>query len=1336
LKMSDNIDLGFLDSLIQELCKRLDLFETADSRNFFKLIFTNVPRNIIQALKKRNCRSFLMLKETFCLMLDEADEPHFLGAPRASNNIFDVEDALALIFHASSIPREKLASRGDLGLSSHAVDQVQKLLGTNEDSIFFCHNVNEKPTFECYDILGALKEARRQSFSALQDFRIYETDGGILKAAFKLRNGTYVDCIYDFCLFWSDENRLVDCTKLLLAQAGFPLVDTLVAFMNNGDRLAAGIQRYTKTPNLIIVDPHRPDSWEGQEIDGNFILVLDAVYPGDHNGGYIKDFIDRLGAINSDANIKQILALCDFRRETFRPSYSRRPLQGTSDSLLAGKEVVSVPLPEELLIPRSITPDADLNIVQNFQTYILSKPSQSSADRGRRDDADLSWKSHQYSPIELSTEFWQNVSAVGVIDSKRTGREDRNVLFYENNERLIQNSRMRRIVTEFVADYIKNVLDLKVDVILHPTHPVGSFLAQLVSKQLNNTPLVLPLTQRKYGGQIELTSDDYDFFQKRIDEVRSERSRSSLTSLIVDDSVLSGNSLFTMLGVAARLGLSTNGVLVLLSRLSPEISNTLSLLSVNFAYLYRLHMPILTNNQSPDTKLRELNEKILRTSNSYFGQLWGNILKNVLDEEKNGSHFRPSGEEINQDLPPRVAPEYLNNIRAEHIDTHILRQVIQNLLLHPDPHILTFYTRVGISYNFLEQLVHEEDFWDLLMGLFEAAEAPKHRSQSVLLVRKILYILAFSKHIFPFTVYRRFQEICCVFIKRCFDEGLWVELKDFVTDCIMWLGVAGSEKITEAGKVILLSTLGYSFGNFSISKGTGDLPYEGSLRDVTPEQRKAAMEILGAYARSLHVYLSQKGQNILDNNSANDLVEAIIKRYPSIEGNLVLIDMLEPIMALSSQLREKTGIETWETEEEFIKPLSPTSHEPGLINYLKDAPGYTCTLKTVLRICKADTVLLYVKNRSDKEYFLRVFDTRQNKRADDDLKAEHLRQSYLHEDIKERMDEDLFFSSSRPDHTQAINYFSKSSRHLWCMGAPVNVRGSEMSYYVILGYWQRGPKHVLQSTAYYYWLKCEALLRDILPQIHSKYVESATEWNAHIQSIRPFHPIASNDKGRTEMVNARREVVSLSMTKIDIGDLLRRAVRMSSEPVYKLEAIRDQIVQVCKNLRVFVKSILDNKRNTDLAQNSLLNRRNLPIHGPQMNALTASQQTTFCALHIAVLEFIAYESLFNAIAYHDKDISVRISFDDEPDSFPHIITPVDLIGITLTVTNDIHPKAVSDSLPVKPIGRVACETAASAVNGSFSADYNDDKTRWVATLVLPAYRVPDELRRQLHELLG
>lgn len=1335
LKMSDNIDVGFLDSLIQELCKRLDLFEAADSRNFFKLIFTNVPRNIIQALRKRNCRSFLMLKETFCLMFDEADEPHFLGAPRASNNIFDVEDALALIFHAGSVPREMLASRGDLGLSSRAVDQVQKLMGTNEDSIFFYRDAKEKPTFECYNILGALKEARRQSFSALQDFRIYETDDGSLKAAFKLRNGTYVDCIYDFCLFWSDENRLVDCTKLLLAQAGFPLVDTIVAFMNNGDRLAAAIQRYTKTPNLIIIDPHRPESWVGQEIDGDFILVLDAVYPGDDNSGYVKDFIDHLSAINSDANIKQILALCDFRRETFPLPYAQHPLHGTSVPLLAGKEVISVPLPEELLLPCPISPGTDLNIVQNFQTYILSKPSQPSADGDYRDGADLSWKSHQYSPIELSTEFWQNVSALGVIDSKRTGREDRNVLFYENNERLIQNSRMRRIVTEFVADYIKNVLDLKVDVILHPTHPVGSFLAQLVSKQLNNTPLVLPLTQRKYGGQIELTSDDYEFFQKRIDEIRVERGRSSLRSLIVDDSVLTGNSLFTMLGVAARLGLSTNGVLVLLSRLSPEISNTLSLLSVNFAYLYRLHMPILTNNESPDTKLRELNEKILRSSNSYFGQLWGKVLKDELDEEKNGSHFRPSGEEINQDLPPRVAPEYLKNIHAERIDTHILRQVIQNLLLHPDPYILTFYTRVGITYNFLEQLVHEDDFWNLLISLFEAAEAPKAKSQSALLVRKILYILAFSKHIFPFTVYRKFQETCCVFITRCFDEGLWVELKDFVTDCIMWLGVTGSEKITDAGKTILLSTLGYSFSNFSMPKDSGELPYDDAPRDVTSEQRKAAMEILGAYAWSLHVYLSQKGENILDNNSANDLVDTIIKRRPSIEGNLVLIDMLEPVMALSSQLRVKTGIETWETEEEFIKILSSTSAEPGLIDYLKDAPGYTCTLKTVLRICKADTVLLYVKNRSDKEYFLRVFDTRQNKRADDDLKAEHLRQSYLHEDIKERMDQDLFFSSSRPDHTQAINYFSKSSRHLWCMGAPVNIRGSEMSYYVILGYWQRGPKHILQSTAYYYWLKCEALLRDILPKIHSKYVESATEWNAHIQSIRPFHPIASNDKGRTEMVNARREVVSLAMTKIDIGDLLRRAVRMSSEPVYKLEAIRDQIVRVCKDLRVYVKSVLDNERNADLAQKSLLNKKNIPIHGPQMDALTVRQQSTFCALHITVLEFIAYESLFNAIAYHDKDISVRISFDDEPDSFNHISTPVDLIGITLMITNDLHREAISGSMPVKPIGRAACETAASAVNGKFSADYNEDRTRWVTTLVLPAYRVPDNLRRQLHELL-
>ncbi len=192
---------------------------------------------------------------------------------------------------------------------------------------------------------------------------------------------------------------------------------------------------------------------------------------------------------------------------------------------------------------------------------------------------------------------------------------------------------------------------------------------------------------------------------------------------------------------------------------------------------------------------------------------------------------------------------------------------------------------------------------------------------------------------------------------------------------------------------------------------------------------------------------------------------------------------------------------------------------------------------------------------------------------------------------------------------------------------------------------------------------------------------------------------------------------------------------MSSEPVYKLDAIRDQIGKVCKDLRIFIKSTVDEARNSELFRKSYFNRDEIPIGSPNMEALTSRQRRTFCSLPIAVLEFIVFESLFNAIAYHEREINIQLEFEPPDLEFADLPTKVDVIGIRISVTNDIHPHAVSADKPLKPIGLTACKTAASAVNGEFNSSYNEEIGRWVATLDLPAYRVPETLGRHLHELL-
>ena len=513
LKLSDNIDVDYLDSLIQELGKRIE-DNSGDSCQdvFARIIFTNVPRNIIRELQTRNCSSFLMLKDVFCVFMDEADQVHFLGLPRASSAFFDLAEALSLIYFAGRIKASKIKVKPETLL--HLTH-----LANSRRNFVECSHDKDELEFTFAPLSHALMDSRSRYLIELEEYRWPEKQSGAQekpKGVFKLRNGKYVDCFYDFCLYWCAEDRLLDCTKLLLGHAGVPLVDTLLAFMHNGDRLAFAIQRFTRIANLIVVDPHNHETWKNLEIEGQCVLVVDALYPGDDSEGYVKEFVSSLHDKQKIASVEQIWALFDFRRSYDAPLPGPIVEGERISQPLHNVEVVSLKIPKELDIPSLIeNPESCQSIVQKAASLNLSNHSGPETE-----PPDSPTMTYEFSPVELSTEFWQNVAALRIVESVRSGRESRSILFYENNERLIQNQRMRRTVVDFVADFVRNVIAQKADVILHPAHPIGAYLAQQVSCHLPQQPIVLPLRQPVYGGQIELTSDDYQYFRTLIKKRR------------------------------------------------------------------------------------------------------------------------------------------------------------------------------------------------------------------------------------------------------------------------------------------------------------------------------------------------------------------------------------------------------------------------------------------------------------------------------------------------------------------------------------------------------------------------------------------------------------------------------------------------------------------------------------------------------------------------------------------------------------------------------------------------------------------------------------------------
>ena len=1318
LKLSHSINVDFFDGLLQELSKRIDQVETRSSKNFFNLIFLNVPRNVVNSLKKRNCRSFLALKNTFCLLFDEADEPQFLGVPRTSRNLFDVEDALKLIYFKGAATENELTSL--LLMSESALSRLKQLLTENPNSLFFVGVEHGSTLYRCRDLL---REIRRSRLAGQEGLSRSIIPGGP-STIHRLRNGEYVDRVVNFGDYWSRSDSMIDVAKLLISDTGCPVADTILCFMDNGDRIASVLQRITEIANLLILDPREIGRWRDLSSLGRCVLVVDALYPGDDELGYVKECVE---AIGPDSSIERIYAFYDFMPPDERPGSDPMESQVGESNKFLGIPIYSVPIPEGFPVPRRVLPSLDVSIVLDRHDTSTSRPDPA-ADQTFAGATVLTsenllppWRAYQFSPIEMSTEFWQNVSELGIIDTGQQGREKRNVLFYEHNEKFIQTPRMMNYATEFISEFVRNVLNSNVDVIVHPAHTIGSYLAEKVTEQLSSRPLILPLAQNEYGGAISITAKDYDEFRARI--VEHERARGKAFScLVLDDSVLSGNSIFTMIGIVSKLGLKVTGVLTLLNRLTPEISGAIAEISIPFGYLYRLHMPILSPPHRPDERLHTLNDEVIRDSTSYFAQLWGKKLAAEV------SHFRALQDGVVLGAPPSVDDGCMDSIEGRFIDTHKLRHIIISLILHKDCRIIDFQTRVAIAYNFLDRLVLEDAFWELMGKLFEPNADPLPNSQNVRFIQKMMYILAFSRHVQKDPVRGLFSEKCKWFVSECFHADRWVQQKDLIAECLMAQGVVLSEHLLEIAFLILEKLLPVIMVDDQGGASAPGTEPEGTAHDDLAEKLASARCIVESLAWSLHLYLSKKGVLVFESESVCSRPGSLIAMHHGTEAELVLIDIFRPAIVVSAQLRKVFEIEEWGPEAKLLRLLRDPGEEKAL-NYLMEAPGYTCTLKSVLKVCKAQTILLYAMNDRREGFALRVFDTHAQRKPDRDMNIDDLNESALPPSIQKRMHDSLFFSSLDSGTASALDVFLTKSTHTWCMGGSVNISGSPVTYYVVLGYNDKAEDPRFRKSAYYYWLECEPLLREILPSIHAKYIESAAVWNVQVQALRPYHPSSWQSNQRSETVNARRKLFSSAMQLVDLGALVTQAVRMPFETATTAARIRSDFASDCRRLKTYLEQARE--EHPELVRTAEWTEwASWAIAGdPPEN----SENALWCTLPMALFKLIAYECLRNALSNSKSRVETKISF--EPFMDPK--DRAEKVWVNLIVVNDIHPNSKKFVPKENFNGIAACKAAAGAVGGMFSSapGTTDGAESWVAHARIPAFRIPDALRRQLSGFL-
>jgi orotate phosphoribosyltransferase len=1300
LQLSPGIDLEFFDSLLQELCKRgATGTRQGSGESVSRIVFTNVPRQVIKKLESGSAASLMMLRGVFALMLDETDAPHFVGLPRPTENSNDIDECANLVWASGRVSVHHLDKI--LGPDPAVVEQ---LVGTlRRHSCFGVEGSGGAVVLSRIAVVEAIRKRRQHALRGVEDFELPTGKDEV----FRLHNGKTVNSLLDYALFWSTRGHALDCAKEMIAVAPFPPTDTIIAFMNNGERIAGEVQRFTNAASLIIVNPARPDQWPNLDAASDCILVIDAIHCGDDEPGdtaYVRRFIEEYDDAR-DSNNRMDSGSRDSTRIAVRGVYCMvNHTIGTPEPIteIAGHKIHHL-IGDIPVGPTPSPPEITTNALREGEHFLRLKPTPRGAvgDAGSLSSAKhRTLRSPEFTPIELSTEFWHNVSELKIVSQSHTGREERSVLFYENNERILQHPRTRRYLQAMIGEYVRNTLDLKVDVILHPTHPVGAYLSQVIASFLTHPPMIYPLTQRRYGGSIELTEADYRYFED-LTEAARDKGR-EMRTVIVDDSVLSGGSLFTMLGIASKLHLQVVGTYVLLNRLTAEVSDALHQIAPNFAYLYRLHMPLLKEDDSPDQVLRRISSCVHDDATSHFCI---RTCDTLLGEE---SHFLAGDAEIDENTPPQV-----DGLRIEPEDELVierfkLEHILGQLILHPETRILDRYTRVAIAYNFLGKLAYCKSFWNMLDDMASVLGECARSSQNAFFLRKIIYIAAFSRHTYPRLNYVRLQALCESIVNSCFESKAWIEHKSVVAECLMSLGIVGSERIV------------------SLSCQHGPAIAQLAMDDtISIDEREAARDVAGALAWGLGALRTRK--ELLPGTQLSVCASVPRERTSArYLGDLLLIDMLETSLEELESLRTSLGIEPSTAADRLLDVIGIPARGTSAFNFLAGAPGYTCTLKCILELCTADTVLLYAKNETDQDYLLWSFETRHEKQPMDELTPDDLKHTvFPSPTTRKHIEDGVFFVADSDGDCGALNRFSRDTKHSWCFGARVHTRKGPSSYYVVVGYSRLRLNRTRLNTAYYYWLKYERVIREILPSVYNRYFISSSAWNALVQSFRAVHA------RQLTVEPGRGTILRFAMGSLDPRGLMQRAVRMSREPITETAGVNKQVEECQRDLQQAVESVC---REIEKMTGVQL----MPGLVPNMSvekafAGTRTDVPELFSLPKEVLEFILYESICNAYSHGATELRLETEVKRvDPDAKARDIR------VVVRIRNDL-PEEASTRIPAlvaKGTGREACRAAARAVGGDYKSEPTESGKLWESEITLYGYGLPEDLRECLGPLLA
>lgn len=1290
LKASGAIDIDFLDSLIQEMCKSGESFGgegelRANRRHpFAHRIFINVPSSVVSALKARNCNSFLIENGMICLMTDEHDQPHFLGIKRATTKADDLEDLLVTIYMSANTGISESDLRR-IGFSEEVLGLARPLFPVKTE-----RDVTPDQSFTLYFRLlnddGWYYVWRSVALALWRKDAVRAREIGafthkLANAWSQLSNGILIDTTYDFPRFWSDDRRLRICAKWLSRKAGFPLVKQIISFKGNGDVLAGAIRELLGASELLLLDVEHIEDDFGL-IGSNAMLVVDTLFPGDgrsdsYVGRSVEEMLKKAGS--SDLIV---LAFANMARETMEK--------------LDSCQVFSLKVKGSSAPKTSSEINPGTAIYGAKQIHEHFTPNEAGGRDGAR-QLSGQW-STKFSPLELSSEFWHNVAELKIISGQKQRGDSRQLLYFEDNEAVIRHPRLREQLHEFVENFVRNILELRLEVILHPKHSTGAYLAHLVAKNLTISPLILPLTQWKYGGPIQVSSNEFRHLQDQIRDLRSRHEDRQPRCLVVDDSILTGSSIFTMLGLASQLDIKPVGILVLINRLKPEVSEALSLLPLSFAYFFRFHIPKLEDQEEPNAKLAKLDREFDEQSqndgqrpsvaSSYFAKFWSKSHIQPDEGSDIRNHLQRDIKEIHLG-PPRIAdPETLVN----DIKDKTALQIIHRLLLHPDTRTIDFPTRIAIVFNFLDRLLDADRKFEFLSRLHQQGKTENQYSQTNQLLRKILFLLAFSRPVMSSTDNERLTERCSEFVGYYMSDYNWQSHKSVVCEAIMCLGALSSTRLLDILlQSVELGIIEAALNAFSVSI------------DEVSEKASAAADVCGSLSWATAVLLRSKRKS-LDKQLISfspDLKQRIAHLVGggnvSMEQRFFLIETLFPAIQYDNELQNAFDISVTADKESILETVGETTARA----YLTGAPGYTVTLRIALHLFSADCIFLIAWTKSDETIQLKGFESRIR-----GIKPNHEIDKWITGQSRQKILHGLYFQEQHPNWLNGLLELPPDAAPMIkCFGAAVASQDG-LNYYVLAAYKDSEPSI---PTAYYYWLRYEPQLRGILHSIHDKYVQSSITWELLRTSHKVFHLPRSG--------TTRRDALRAALVETPVGNLLNEVVALySHKPLTVTEAY-----EVVGKVNDQLEENIGDDRNHPLRYQGTWPVKCMPPAVPD------GQKEAYIAFSVPVLKFILLECLCNATSFLQSSAKIRFNYccDDVP-------KPI----ILVEVTNDISKEQVSEHHRVmgdkrKGTGVIACQTAAAAAGGSFQPDrkLTSESNAYTATITLPVHAMPKQLWR-------